>query len=412
MGQPLVSTHTHTMRALLLVLGAALAFEELPFDTWASVYRTGSHAYATPAVRAARAAIYDATMRAAATNDTSSLAARRVANAFSDWTDEEFLNRPGVGGDDAVGECKECNDFTAPDVECCNAWMDDNRKTCADGSACCNEDDDGSVDGYECPAKPPPPGSKVILVAGDSWGTEGAAAFAAMVKDKLSTPAVPVIVENIAVAGSMASDWSKREYLDGLTEHAKNADYVWITLMGNDCAAYMPGCARRGGSPASCGDTLVKTVTAEMSTILDAVHAANPKARILGFGYDILGFAKDFMCKWEINNMFPQCKKAHPHDDGARIACVNTQFVRLQATWEALAKTYDFVDVIDILGTLQAAAGDANATVGHPDMAAFGPNKLFEANCLHPTPCTRAKCGFPIVFEETYQQYWSKQFPH
>ena len=81
----------------------------------------------------------------------------------------------------------------------------------------------------------------------------GAAAFAAMVKDKLSTPAVPVIVENIAVAGSMASDWSKREYLDGLTEHAKNADYVWITLMGNDCAAYMPGCARRGGSPASCG---------------------------------------------------------------------------------------------------------------------------------------------------------------
>ena len=46
------------MRApLLLVLGAALADDELPFDTWASVYRTGSHAYATPAVRAARAYI-------------------------------------------------------------------------------------------------------------------------------------------------------------------------------------------------------------------------------------------------------------------------------------------------------------------------------------------------------------------
>ena len=41
--------------------------------------------------------------------------------------------------------------------------------------------------------------------------------------------------------------------------------------------------------------------------------------------------------------------------------CFNTQLIRLQQVWEALAKKYSFVTAINLLGTTQVAGGDKEA---------------------------------------------------
>ena len=58
-----------------------------------------------------------------------------------------------------------------------------------------------------------------------------------------------------------------------------------------------------------------------------------------------------------------------------------------------------------LLGTLQAYGGDAKASVGSPDLDKWGPNKLWQVNCIHPTEDE----GFPAIFDEMWELYWSKR---
>lgn len=206
--------------------------------------------------------------------------------------------------------------------------------------------------------------------------------------------------------GSMASDWEKGLFLSRLQEYAKYADYVWLTLMGNDLFNILPECfiLHRNDSDA-CGASAQKIVTPRMQKVLTAIHTANPKARVIGFGYDLLGLGSPW-CLPMADALFPQCMDARRSPLLTHAECFNTQFARMQNVWEGLAKDNDFVDVVNLLGTLQASAGNKNASTGHPDLKSWGPSKLTELNCEHATPGKHG--GFSDIFEQMWELYWSK----
>ena len=90
---------------------------------------------------------------------------------------------------------------------------------------------------------------------------------------------------SIAVPGTETSDWTSGEYLDALKKAAKDADYVFATLMGNDALYHMPDCAKNHSKTAAeCGDMLYAKAYANMAAMADAIHEASPNARFVGFG--------------------------------------------------------------------------------------------------------------------------------
>jgi hypothetical protein len=82
--------------------------------------------------------------------------------------------------------------------------------------------------------------------------------------------------------------------------------------------------------------------------------------------------------------------------------CFNTQLIRLQQVWEALAKKYSFVTAINLLGTTQVAGGDKEATLGHPNMAKFGPAHYWPITleCIHPGTSGGANSGAMVIMKQ------------
>lgn len=307
--------------------------------------------------------------------------------------------------------CKlqEC---TGMDGGCCGAdTLRDSAggapPACPDGTPCCECGDDSTlpygVFGCKCPyvpPKPPPAGLKGVVVAGDSWGTEGQPAFDAMMQKN----GAKVQLYNIAVMGTTTSEWQSGQYLTSLLDNAKVADYIWLTLMGNDLFGMLPGCALTLKNAEACGDNTIAKVKKGMHTVLDAIFRANPKVKVVGFGYDILGLDK-LVCKWVPIALFPQCIHGERKFNHTSIECFNTEFVKMQAVWDDLAKEYPNVESINLLGTLQAAGGNTKASTGHPDLGSWGPAKYTELNCEHATRTG----GFPFIFDKMWDLYWSKQ---
>eukprot|EP01059_Diplonema_ambulator_P011602 TRINITY_DN215_c0_g1_i1.p1 TRINITY_DN215_c0_g1~~TRINITY_DN215_c0_g1_i1.p1 ORF type:complete len:257 (+),score=94.13 TRINITY_DN215_c0_g1_i1:49-819(+) len=230
-----------------------------------------------------------------------------------------------------------------------------------------------------------------VVIAGDSWGTEGHKAFLQMLKEKGSQ----LTVEDIAVSGSTTEDWVKGRYMDDLKKAVAKPDtqVVWLTLMGNDAKNRLPGCAAEGGSSDHCTQKIVEYVTPRMDTILAAINTTNPNVRVVGFGYDILGCGKgNGVCDLVPHALYPHCE--------GNITCFNLQFENLQYVWDNLSKTHSYVDSVNLLGSIQAGGGDPNATVGHPDLAKFSPNDLMQINCIHPNDK-----GFSFVFNNLWDLY-------
>ena len=178
--------------------------------------------------------------------------------------------------------------------------------------------------------------------------------------------------------------------------------------MGNDATAEGPGCAAIGLSAAACGDRMVSHVSQRMVTSLDAVHAANKKIRVLGFGYDIM--FGGLGCTDFAKKIFPQCWRgigddASEVEKAGAVRCFNEQFTRIQTTWESLASTRPWVDTINILGSCQAAGGYAGASPGKPDMSRFAPAKYFRDTlmCIHPSLVPVDTCGAAVGMEQMYE---------
>ena len=249
-----------------------------------------------------------------------------------------------------------------------------------------------------------------ILIAGDSWGTViaggsfiGASFFDRKLKEHKCSVGKTT---NIAIPGSTAQEWST-SYLKKLVEQAPAHDFLWLTMMGNDALYETQDCAKTGKSAEECGDQLYAEVKPKTEAILDAVHKAAPSLKVVGFGYDTMfgGLGCSLMARL----MFPQCWKGK-NETATR--CFNTQFIRIQALWEELAKTRaDWLTIPNLLGTTQVAAGNTKASIGKPDMDSMGPRQYwpdFEA-CIHPSVTGGDKSGAMVIMEEFYNQFWSRE---
>eukprot|EP01060_Flectonema_neradi_P015820 TRINITY_DN22468_c0_g1_i1.p1 TRINITY_DN22468_c0_g1~~TRINITY_DN22468_c0_g1_i1.p1 ORF type:complete len:255 (+),score=75.15 TRINITY_DN22468_c0_g1_i1:64-828(+) len=234
-----------------------------------------------------------------------------------------------------------------------------------------------------------------IVIAGDSWGTEGRKAFLQMLKDHKSN----LTVDDIAVSGSTTSNWVDNRYTEKLEKAVKQDDVkvVWLTLMGNDAKNELPVCGAEGEKPAKCVERVVNKVTPNMQKILDTIHTSNPKTRVVGFGYDVMGFGIDNgACHLLPGIMFPSCG-----DKNA--TCFNENFLALQTVWNGLGQRNEFVDVLDLAGSIQAGAGDKNASCGHPDLSEWSPAKYMQSNCIHPNDA-----GFGFIFSNMWDLYLHK----
>ena len=238
-----------------------------------------------------------------------------------------------------------------------------------------------------------------ILIIGDSWGTISPATeyFEKGLKNCSHK------LNNIAIGGTTAKQWAADDKLSQTAQAAKSADYVWITLMGNDALAEMPGCASEGKSAPECGDRLYADVLPRMEKIVDNIHSANPNAQIVGFGYDLMfgGFGCGFVTK----DLFPQCWKNSSIASPNR--CFNTQLIRIQEGWEQLAKTRPFLTAINLLGATQVAGGVKGAEIGKPNLDLMGPAEYWPITleCFHPS----RPAGAEVIMAEFYKQYWSQK---
>jgi hypothetical protein len=255
-----------------------------------------------------------------------------------------------------------------------------------------------------------------ILVAGDSWadvvGIGGNNSFLGKVLQKHECAvAAPTC---IAIPGSTSGTWTTKLVLSALKAAAKNYGYVFLTLVGNDALDRMPECAKDENKTAEqCADELLAFSLPNMYKIADAVHSANPDARVVGFGYDTMFGGKG--CSVVTHDIFPQCFNGQDAPKEQANRCFNTQFLRIQEGFDWLDGNRTFMDSASILGATQVAAGDTKASTDpndrHIDMDAMGPAKYwptYEA-CFHPGVAGGDDSGAMVVMEEFYKVYWSKQ---
>lgn len=230
-----------------------------------------------------------------------------------------------------------------------------------------------------------------IVVFGDSWGTVGASSFKKMATKHGLT------VSNHAVTGSTAEGWaqkSKRQDLTNWVKQNTDAKYVWITIGGNDAANGM----ERGVAI----DTILKNFLANEKLFFDPLVKAVPNIKVVQFGYDVL-FWDYFECTATATSIFgSHCGK---HGSKNFTECANALMVRVQTTIEQFASNYPQMTTVNMMGSLQAAGGDPGASIGHPSMHYFSPNKYTGPTkfCLHANDA-----GFDIIFDNLWDAYFSK----
>lgn len=198
--------------------------------------------------------------------------------------------------------------------------------------------------------------------------------------------------------------------LEALKLAAKEHDYVFIVLAGNDALDRCPDCADNKTKTAEdCGDELMSQAMANMYKVVDGIHEANPAARVVGFGYDTMFGALG--CSLVTHDIFPQCYRK----GGEGNSCFNKQFLRIQTMWDNLAGNRSFVDSASILGATQVAGGDAKASTDpadrHIDMDKMGPGKYWPnyLGCFHPGVLGGDDSGAMVVMREFTKVYWSKK---
>jgi len=267
----------------------------------------------------------------------------------------------------------------------------------------------------------PEVGKPHILVIGDSWAdvvggpTSVNGSFLIRALKDHNCAATSAC---IAIPGTTSSNWASLPFLAAVKTAAKTADYVYVMLGGNDALELMPECARKEKKTAAeCGDELFAQALPNMYKIFDAIHAANPKTIVTGFGYDTM--FGGLGCGSITHDIFPQCFKS-PTPAGQGNRCLNTQLLRIQEAWKDAAENRTFIGKASILGATQVAAGDTKASTDptnrHIDMDKMGPAKYWPLSmeCFHPSisNCVAGQvdsCGAKVVMEEFHKDFWSKQ---
>jgi len=234
--------------------------------------------------------------------------------------------------------------------------------------------------------------SAQVVVAGDSWAdyigipnTE----FPAVFERRGDTRTI----NNIAVAGTTCAQWSTGNRLTNLLNAVKpetGATHLWMICGGNDAQFKLVGCRPQD----ECIKEVVEKATRDMGHILDEIKKVNPQLRVVGFGYDLLGFGSI------LGNIL---SRAILPDCSGTAQCVNSEFLNIQSVYDRLGETKSNFDVLNLLGSLQAHGGVARAGVGSPVLDQWSPNNLFDPTAIHPT-----REGYRVVFENLYDLYFAK----
>ena len=184
-------------------------------------------------------------------------------------------------------------------------------------------------------------GNQVVII-GDSWGTKGASELQAVFKEHGASWEI----SNYAIAGTTTADWVKdpNKMLDAINENP-DAEFVWMTLSGNDAAHYLPGCTAKYPLPnEKCIKDVLNESISNIEMMLDPVFKQHPNIQVVQFGYDLMNFKKG-ICWFEGRNVMHGC-----NDDAL---CVNTQFIKIQEGVDYLATQYANYTSINLLGSLQ-----------------------------------------------------------
>eukprot|EP01060_Flectonema_neradi_P006504 TRINITY_DN1439_c1_g1_i1.p1 TRINITY_DN1439_c1_g1~~TRINITY_DN1439_c1_g1_i1.p1 ORF type:complete len:287 (+),score=33.76 TRINITY_DN1439_c1_g1_i1:55-861(+) len=228
---------------------------------------------------------------------------------------------------------------------------------------------------------------RTVLMTGDSWA------------DYLGIPNRvfpevfeenndPRTVKNIAIAGSTCRQWADW-YLEDLKDAAKDpsVEIVWLTCGGNDALLRLPFCP---DSQQECIGKVTEEIKRDMVTIYYAVMSVNPFARVVSFGYDIMGFG-GLICGLVPRLILPECDN-DPF-------CVNSILLSIQIGINEVAAHHSNYDSVNLLGSLQEAHCVPGAYTGNPVLSRFSPG--YDPSCIHPT-----KAGYKTIFTNFYTRYF------
>lgn len=234
-----------------------------------------------------------------------------------------------------------------------------------------------------------------IVVFGDSWATEGRAAFEAVAASNNRT------VKNFGHGGltakSVAEDHPRA--LADAVNATPGARFVWLTIGGDDAVPLME---RRVSTP-----EIMRQIKNHTQMFLEPLFESFPDIKVVQFGYDLMGWTVNGECEKHALELYFEC----PDRDKlpmtpAFINCSNHKHAMLYSDYIQPTEVhfrglgYNYTG-LSLLGTLQAAAGDTNATTGRPDWLNFSPPQYYIYNCIH---CNTA--GFTIVFKKLWQMFF------
>eukprot|EP01084_Bolivina_argentea_P176649 305633_1 len=241
----------------------------------------------------------------------------------------------------------------------------------------------------------------VVVVIGDSWGTHGHDNLQKVLRQKGTN----LTVKSYARGGTTTDWWAKKPNLvSEIVSENPTAEYVWLTIGGNDVIDFMPDCTQ-DKTIQQCIDIILPRAMNNTQTFLDPLVKDHSKIKIVQFGYDLPNLQENVLCRSIGKDIINGC-------DGVA-SCINPQFAKVQTLYvDALPALYPSnLVAINLLGSLQAQEKYSGVTLTNPDVTKWSPKNLMEDNCIHPTRMGRPEepAGFDIIFENMWDAYWSKQ---
>jgi len=235
----------------------------------------------------------------------------------------------------------------------------------------------------------------LILVAGDSWGAYGGIPLQQVLTEQGSN----LTVRNYAIGGTTTTFWARDPYiLSTLVDYNPGTEYIWLSIGGNDVLDFMPTCTLEYPVD-ECINMLLPQVIANTRTILDPLFSKHPKVQVIQFGYDIINFAKNALCRLIGYDEIHECFD--------RPECINPQMVKIQYLYVDNMTSYypeNQYFAANMLGSLQASENIPGASLEHPNLDYWSPADLIMDNCIHPT----TDGGFQVIFTNLWNQAFVK----
>jgi len=240
----------------------------------------------------------------------------------------------------------------------------------------------------------------VVVVVGDSWGSYGHEDLQKVLKEKGTN----LTVKSYAIGGTTTRYWARKpDLISKLVAENPTAEFVWISIGGNDVIDAMPSCTEKK-SVDECIELIRSEAMNNTKKFMDPLVSDHPAINIVMFGYDVPNLDENILCRSIGKEIINGC-------DG-KPECIVPQYAKIQSLYiDALPAMWpNNVEAINLLGSLQAADQYPGVTLGHPDLTKWSPADLMESNCIHPTRVARGKhpAGFKVVFDNMYDVYFKE----